>query len=343
MDETTKPGGNTGPLTVDEAVDRLMAEAPQDEDKPEPEGDDTPDEADAEDDATEDEDSPDEDQADSEDDDDAEDDADDETDQAGEQSKYVDDAAKVLLDGEEVSIADLKAGAMRHADYTRKTQEIAERGKRYEEDLSKLGEYSGQIVQTLTLANELVKFAEPQPPSHDLKDMDPVAWGNAMHDYRMAKEQYDAVVQRVRQGLSQTKEVTDANANVADAKTWEAARKKLREAVPDLNDPKKAPAVQQAVWEIAQKVGFDADEVKGWKDPRIAHLAVLASQALKLEQAKPKASKKIEGKPPVQKPGKRVSSKEGRRRNFDATMKRLASTGSENDAIEALMAARGID
>lgn len=333
--ETALPPG--GPDDFDAAVEALLVPDPEEDNPGEEESAQPETEAKAEDDQPEAEDSPEEDQAEAE-DDDPEDDADDEEDQAEEQSEYVDDTAKVLdAEGNEITIGDLKAGSMRHADYTRKTQELSERNREVESTLGQLNSYAKEIVQTLTLAQELAKWAEPQPPSDEFRDSDPVGWSAAMHDYQRAKAQYEQVVNRVQSGLADTQSVTAKNSQMTDTKALEEGRKKLREAVPDLNDPNKSAALQQGVWEVAQKVGFGLDEVRGWSDPRIAHLAILASRGQKIEQAKPKAAKKVEGKPPVQKPGKRTTVKESRRRKADESFKRLVATGTEDAAVDALL------
>jgi len=342
MSDKEQAGGEeaAGPTTFDEAVDRLAAqfEGQSEETKPEAEAAEDPQTANPKTDKDDEEaGSPDEDQAEASEADDADGEADpeDEDDQAEEQSDFVGDDALVRLeDGTETTLGELKRGSMLQADYTRKTQELADQRKATQEAYDKVvNDYIPGIVERLKVASELIQFVQPQPPSRDLRYSDPTEFQLQMDEYREAMADYEQRVAAIQQGLQQTDDIKGTKTGM----DLTEARRQLREAIPELNDKDKAPSVVNGIAEAAQAVGFTAEEIGAWQDPRIARLAHLAARARKLEKAKPQVAKKTEGKPPVQKPGKRPSRKEQSRQAYQEQKKRLRQTGSVDDAVEALM------
>lgn len=343
-DTTQEAGGDaTGPLTFDQALERLSGAIEQspatqldgDDDEaqntatPEPD-DEAEDEevGDADDTSSEAEEADEE--ADSEDDD-----ADDAEGQSGD---VVPDTARVRLDdGTEVSIGELKRGSLLMRDYTQKTQEVAQERQTVRQMQDQLHGYSQSILQQLHMANALAQYAAPRPPDERLRDEDPVQYMMLRQDYEAAAADFNQRLAQIQQGIAETQNVRGQAEQAMTEEQLQQARQRLREVVPELNDPQRYNAIVNDIVSTANALGFSADEVKSWRDPRFGHAMYLASQAYKLNKAKPKAVSKTQGKPPVQRAGKQQSGKDQKRGTYVKSMKRLRQTGSTQDAIEALI------
>lgn len=339
-EETEQAGGEAGPISMEQAVDRLAAqlEGQSETTKPEPQAEDNETEPDDVGDEETDG-SPEEDQAaESEASESEDDDGSDEGDDDAERQSFTDETTIRLDDGTETTLGELKRGSMLMADYTRKTQEVAEQRRQLEETLNQLNGYAPAILERLHVADQLAQFAMPQPPSEDLRYSDPVEYSLQRQDYQAAMADYENRVAMIRQGIQETTGLQQGAQQYQGTQSLEEGRQKLREAIPELNDPNKAQGVVNDILSVAERVGFSRDEVTGWRDPRIAQLAHLAARAAKLDSSKPKVAKKTDGKPPVQKPGKRQGASDKKRMAYENQRKRLAKTGSADDAVEALLA-----
>lgn len=336
-----------GPMTVDQAVDRLAASLEQsDETTLEDEAGEGRQTADLNAEPEDEDEDVDTDQAsdESEDEDEDADPEDDDEDQADKQSEYVDDSAKVRLDdGTEVTVADLKRGSLMQSDYTKKTQEVAQERQAVRQTQDRLNSYSEAILERLQMADALAQYAAPMPPDETLRETDPVQYMMAQQDYQAAVADFNQRVGQIRQAIAETRQVQGEAAQTQASEELEHARTKLREMVPELSDPEKSRVVIADIVATANALGFSSDEVTSWRDPRIGHMAYLASQAKKLEGQKPKAASKTKGKPPVQRAKGKPSEKSSKRGKYAASMKRLQKTGSQHDAVEALAAKMGLD
>jgi hypothetical protein len=259
-------------------------------------------------------------------------------DQAEEQSSVIGDDTKVELpDGAKVALKELKQGYLRQQDYTRKTQELGNDRKAARQLIDQLNGYAPAIIERLQLADGLVQYAMPKPPPQEMRDTDPVGYMDLKDRYQEAMADFSQRVQAIREGMQGIQGINSAHSQILTAEELANARERLREILPDLNDAKKAPAIKAKVAAAAKRVGFKAEDIDTWTDPRLVHLAYLANRALALDEAKPKVAKKVEGKSPVAKPGQRPN-KGGsdKQLEYARTMKRLRATGSGEDAVKAL-------
>lgn len=339
-EETEQAGGNAGPMSVDEAVDRLAGQLEGQSARTKPEAPAEDNETEPDDVGEEDTDgSPEGDQAaGSEASESEEDDGSDEGDDDAEGQSFADDTTVRLDDGTETTLGELKRGSMLMADYTRKTQELAEHRRQLEDTLQQLNGYAPAILERLQVADQLAQFAMPQPPDEELRYSDPVEYSLQRQDYQAAMADYENRVALIRQGIQETMSLQHGAQQYQGAQSLEEGRKKLREAIPELNDPNKAQGIVNDILSVAEHLGFSREEVSAWRDPRIAQLAHLAARAAKIDGLKPKVAKKTDGKPPVQKPGKRQGANDKKRLAYENKRKRLAQTGSVDDAIETLLA-----
>lgn len=349
MSEDTNPGAEeaAGGYDFDQAVAALEAKSQQATNPPE-EPDDKVDEAPS--DETEPvEDSPEEDQADTDEDEndaadpeEAEDDAEEEDEESDDAPTPVSDEAVVQLGEETLTVAELRNGYLREADYTRKAQEAASLRSQSEQTLEGLDQYATDIQVTLDKSIALMDMVHAQlkPPDVSLRDTNPAEYAAGWTDYQQAMQQLTTLYAEVEQKRDDTQAISQAHRQNLSARELEERQQRLHKAVPELADPTKRDSVLRDVAEVGQSVGFSVEEISAWSDERFAHLAVLAAHGRKAKAKVPAAKKKLAGAPKVSKPITRRSNKSVQREKVSQAEQRLKQVGTYEAAEEALRARR---
>lgn len=234
---------------------------------------------------------------------------------------YADETAVVrLADGSERTVADLIAGTMQRADYTRKTQDLAERRKALEADAQRIE----QVTQTFI---DHLSAMIPDEPDTALALRDPAA-------YTRAKAQHEAAVAQVKKLIElgrQPKEVQNALSEADARERLAEENRKLVEAIPETATQDGRKRFWDEVSTTAMDLGFTAEELSQATDHRLFVLAHWARKGMEADKARAAAKAKARKAPPVApvKPGQgaRTASK-----NAEA-MRRLSRSGSLRDAM----------
>jgi len=179
---------------------------------------------------------------------------------------------RVKVDGEEVEVPldELLKGYSRTADYTRKTQAIAEARKNAEAEAAQAREERQRYAQTLQVLEAQLKAAQPPEIDWDrLYQENPVEWVRQRELVRTRQEQ-QAWVENQRRALAEKQALEEQQ--VAE-QTLQVERTKLLEQLPEWRDSTKARAEKAKIVSYAtEKLGFTTDEISDLYDAR----AVLA-------------------------------------------------------------------
>ena len=239
---------------------------------------------------------------------------------------------RVKVDGEEVEVPldELLKGYSRTADYTRKTQAIAEARKQAEAEAALAREERQRYAQTLEALDASLK--QLQPPEIDwdrLYQENPVEWVRQREIARSRQEQA-AWVQAQKQALVEKQQTEE---RIEAEKTLESERSKLLEVLPEWRDADKARAEKAKIVSYAtEKLGFSVDEISDIYDARAVvalRKAMLFDELMsKRDQMRPKIMQKAKpmkaGAAQAPQSSKVVASK--------AALSRLANSGSTRDA-----------
>jgi hypothetical protein len=226
-----------------------------------------------------------------------------------------------LPDGTKVDRDEVVKGYLRQSDYTRKTSQVAQQRQALEAETNRINGITEAFI------DQLSKMI-PAPPDQALAYRDPNA-------YTRQKAAHDAAVQQVQQIIQLGEQAKSVQQNVHQSATQEiiaAENQRLIERFPETADQKGRQEFFGRTAEAAQAAGFTMAELQSVTDHRLFTLAHYAALGLKAEQAKSKAKEKAAKAPPAtpQKPS--ASQRQGAARNREA-MKRLAKTGSFEDAL----------
>ena len=237
----------------------------------------------------------------------------------------------VKVDGKELEVTqdELIRGYQREADYTRKTQKLAEERKTLSSEYQAIKSEREQYAQVLgALQQKLQELSPPEPDWARLEAEDPLEYTRQWTNYQRAQQQ-QAAIQAEQARLAQLKQA-EYQQHLQTVLADEA--QKLVDKVPQWKDAKVANKEREAVVEYGLKeLGFTPDEISKVTD----HRAVVAIyKAMKYDQLmanKPQAQAKLKNAPRMATPGSAGTAP--RKVNETTRAKqRLAQTGSVRDA-----------
>ncbi len=286
MSENMTPAEGNGPLSVDSAAEAMLGlmggEDSQEQPEPQQEA-----QAEAEEVAY------DESQEES---DEAEDDN---SEEATEQPKY---RVKAAGEEREVTLDELIRGYQLEADYTKKTQSLAEARKSLETEKASVEQAKilrDQYAQRLGIIEQMLQAQVPQENLEALKETDPIGYAVKIAEQNQREKQLAAVQQeRARIAQQQQAEQTQM---LSQHVAMEA--EKLAAAIPEFKDPQKGEQVRKDIRNFAKSIGWSDDELASVYDSRAVLTLYKAMQYDKLVNNKPEVTKKVAQAPKMLKAG----------------------------------------
>lgn len=254
-----------------------------------------------------------------------------------ERGRFVADDGRVRLsDGTITTVNELKRGFLRESDYTRKRQEDAALSKETAAEREALKASKQQIEEQSRYVAELVKSIVPPMPDPAMARSDPAGYmeQRATHEQWVAHLQY--LDGQRQQSEQESKAKAEKDAKEKRAREWAAALEKM----PELKDQTKVQALGNDILKYgADTYGFSREELATVpNDHRLMMVLRDATAWRKLQASKGSVQKKVEGRPPVQKGGKRLSPGAHRARTATDAMTRLKQEGTVEAATAAYLA-----
>ena len=243
---------------------------------------------------------------------------------------------------EEVDFNERKSGYMRHADYTRKTQQIAAERKAIPQKLSQAEEAITQTRNDFVQRLQYMQAALVQAVAPELGGVD---------FNRLSQEnptEYVRLNQRAQQvnatlGAIQ-KQIADANTQAA-RQSAAAKSKAAAESVEMLN--RELPGgwnegIYQKLTQGAVKhYGYTPEEFRTVIDARMMLMANDALAYRELKEGKPLAQQKVGKAPLAVRPGATATNAEKNRTELDRLRGKAQKSGSVDDAMALMQAKRG--
>ena len=246
----------------------------------------------------------------------------------------------IKVDGKdvEVTLDELQAGYSRQADYTRKSQVLAEQRKKSEEELAATQQerqrYISQLEQFTAQADSKLDELKSTDWTR-LKEEDPT-------EYMLKRDQYRELQENKRTVEEEQKNLQYKSQQEQQAKWQEELVRQqeiMAQRLPEWNDPNKGAKLKQDIKSFALKTGFSEQEVDSLIDARsvdVLHKAMLYDNLL----AAKISNKKAKVVPKVTRPGSPPTKGEISSDKVKAQRARLKKTGRVKDAtsvIESLM------
>jgi hypothetical protein len=237
---------------------------------------------------------------------------------------------KVGKEEVDVPLDELLKGYSRTADYTKKTQELAENRKSVEAERQRIDEASrlrDQYAERLGVIEQMLSQTDKSEDLSALKENDPIGYAVRVAEQSEREKQLTAV-RAERQKLAQSQQAEQGERLKAHLAT-EAA--KLREAIPELSDEVKGEVVKRDIRDFAKSIGFSDQELTQVYDSRAVLTLYKAMQYDKLVKGKTDATKKVSQAPRMLRPG--TSTPEARETETIKKMQQqLKKSGKKGDA-----------
>ena len=242
----------------------------------------------------------------------------------------------VKVDGKdvEVTLEELQAGYSRQADYTRKSQVLAEQRQKADEELAATQQerqrYISQLEQFTGQADK--KLDEFKSVDWEkLKADDPMEYMTKRDQYRELQENKRLVAEEQQNLKYKQQQEAQAKWNEELARQQEIMAQRL----PEWNDPNKGAKLKQNIKSFAIKKGFSEQEVDHLIDARsvdVLHKAMLYENLLDAKISK----KKAKVVPKVTKPGTGATKGEVASEKVNRLRTKAKRSGGVNDAAKYL-------
>tara|TARA_A100000172_G_C3041924_1_gene110838 strand:- start:499 stop:1512 length:1014 start_codon:yes stop_codon:yes gene_type:complete len=238
----------------------------------------------------------------------------------------------IKVDGEEheVTLDELRNGYQRQADYTRKSQSLAEQRKAYEANLEAVQAERNQYVQVLEnmSANQNAELQRFENINwQELKDTDTLEYMEKRLEYQEAKEKISEL-NNERYRVQQQNE--SEMATVLQEKIQKEAELLVQQ-LPEYANPDSN--LKNDLRNYGIGLGFSEQEIDGITDHRVVmvlHKAMMQDQM----SISPKKSKNV---PKVVKSGTPQTKSQKAKKSVQAKRERLAKTGHHRDAANVFL------
>ena len=244
-----------------------------------------------------------------------------------EETRYT---VKAAGEEKEVTLEELMQGYQLGADYTKKTQELAENRKAVEAEARAILE-AKQVRDTYAQRLQAIEqfLTQGQDSPEDLaamKENDPIGYAVKVAELTEKKEQLAQV--RAEQERIAQQQQADRQQEMARLVQQEAT--KLSQVLPEFSDPTKGEQIRNEIRNYGKSVGFSDNELSQVYDSRHVLMLHKAMMYDKLQKSKPAVNKKVAQAPKMVKSGTKV--KEGNRDIRKQQLNKLKQTGKVRDA-----------
>jgi hypothetical protein len=246
-------------------------------------------------------------------------------------------AATVEVDGEEITVEELKSDRLRQRDYTRKTQELADLRREVEARDAEIARKDAQYAQLLPALQERLEQPMEQEPDWDkLYDTDPNMAARAERQWRKQQDERNAQLEAIRQERMRMAELDQQRNAEFEARYTEEQRNILPDLIPEWRDTKVAKQEATDLRNFLLTEGFTENDVNGLRN---ATLVKLARKAMLYDRGQTRATQAKTAKPKPKaktlKTGSRGSQPKPKSAQSQA-LQRARQTGRMQDAAAAI-------
>ncbi|GCA50631.1 hypothetical protein KGO5_03078 [Sinorhizobium sp. KGO-5] len=232
------------------------------------------------------------------------------------------------IDGERLPLSEVRNRMMRQADYTRKTQELAEQRKVYQEAQFDKNQLRMEALQGIEALKQqmAIEFRQMEQPDWDyLVENDPAEFQR--QQFIWGKR--EAAVRQMYEAEQALKQQADAYEKEQRQIALQESQKRLLEKYPELRDRSTATNALGEMSELLSSYGFTQEDVNDLHDDRVISLIYDFQKMLRTQKAIPEVVAKMEQKPVISQKNTSAKTSDAYTRDFN----KFNKTRSGNDAI----------
>lgn len=249
------------------------------------------------------------------------------------QQKYT-----VKVDGEEIEVDldELRNGYQRQQSFTRKSMELANQRKAFEQEAAEVKQMRDAYAQQLDLLSAQIQQTVQQEP-----DWRALAETMSERDLFLAKTEWDQykeqqkAVEAERQRVAE-QQMQDYQRNLE--KHLQHQRADMLHRIPEWqNDDIRENERQEVIKYAQRRIGFSEEEIANASDARAIELLYKAWKWDNLQSKKPAAKKRTREAPKMAKAGRPKTKREVATRSRQEARKRFENAGTVDAAVNYLM------
>jgi len=205
----------------------------------------------------------------------------------------------------EVTETELIEGYQLGADYTKKTQKLAEERKAVEAERAKIQEATklrDQYAQRLQMMEQFLQQQNKGENLEALKEVDPIGYAVKVAEQAQREKQL-AILQQEQQRIAQQQQAEQSE-RLQQHLAEES--QKLTSLIPGYGDQKTGDQIRKDIREYAKSIGWSDQELANLYDSRAVLSLYQGMKYAKLQSNKPAISKKVEAAPKMLKAGTSV-------------------------------------
>jgi len=258
----------------------------------------------------------------------------DEKDEDAEDSDEDEPVYRVKMAGEEREItqSELIKLAQQGADYTKKSQQVAEARKQLEAEARVIEEARKERTEYAQRLQALQQYLEQNAPKGEdleyLKENDPIGYAVKVAELTQQEKQLAAVrAEQERLAYMQQAEIAQQQkAHIAQQAQL------VSQLIPEYADAQKGEGLRKELRAYAKSIGYTDEEVNSVYDARTVKALYDAMQYAKLQKSKPEVTKKVSQAPKAMKAGNVKSGKTSNSEQAKRDRNKLKQTGKVKDA-----------
>ena len=241
-------------------------------------------------------------------------------------------AYTVKVDGEEfeVTLDELRDGYQRQADYTRKSQSLAEQRKAYEANLQAVQNERQQYAEVLEQMSQNQNYELQRFENIDwkeLKDEDPMEYMEKRLEYQEAKDK----ITQLNNERARVQQQSQQEFNEIVTQKVQQEAELLAKALPEYSEP--GSTLKTDLRNYALNLGFPANEIDSITDHRV----VLVLHKAMLQDNAARGVKKVKVAPKVVKSGTPQTKSQRVKKVAQVKRERLSKTGHARDAADVFL------
>ena len=241
----------------------------------------------------------------------------------------------VRVNGEnvDVTLEELQNGYSRTADYTKKSQTLAEQRKQFEQQAQQIQAERQALAENLKAVEQFLSNPVPEPDAN-LINSDPSEYLRQ----KDAFEKHQATVKAVRD--EQQRIATQQQQDLVQqyTKNLEVEKTRLMERIPEWTNSDVATKEKQSITNYARKLGFTDNELSQASDSRAIEILRKAWLYDNLMAKNQVAKKKVTKAPKMAKGNVPTTKSETKARRNKQLFDRLKKSGKREDAVNYLLA-----
>lgn len=242
---------------------------------------------------------------------------------------------RVKVQGNEVEVPldELLKGYSRTADYTKKSQSLAEQKKKVEskeKELDNLAQIQARYAENLKTLENLLVEPDDKVNLEELRNTDESAYVKALAE-KGERERQRAKLKAEQQRVQQEQASLQTQQY---QKYLERQNDLLLEKMPEMKNTKHRNAVSQEIIAYGKEVGLTDQELNQVVDHRFVQILHEASQFKKLMKSKPEVLKKLKTAPKLMKAGVAKATSQSQQDSIKRAKSQLRKSGNVRDAAK---------